>query len=175
VRFFVFSPAVFSFADFSLCTFLEWYRLSTLPIKPMKRTASAVWHGDLKKGQGTVSTQSGVLNKTQYSFSTRFENGIGTNPEELIAAAHAGCFTMALSAFLGNAGFTAEELSTQATLTLEQVDGNWTITAVHLDLTGRVPGLDAAKFEEIADQAKAGCPVSRVLKADITLTKKLES
>ena len=141
----------------------------------MKRTASAVWQGDLKKGQGTLSTQSGVLNKTQYSFSTRFENGIGTNPEELIAAAHAGCFTMALSAFLGNAGFTAEELSTQATLTLEQVDGNWTITAVHLDLTGRVPGLDAAKFEEIADQAKAGCPVSRVLKADITLTKKFES
>ena len=141
----------------------------------MKRTASAVWHGDLKKGQGTVSTQSNVLNKTQYSFSTRFENGIGTNPEELIAAAHAGCFTMALSAFLGGAGFTAEELSTEATLTLEQVDGNWTITAVHLDLTGRVPGLDAAKFDEIADQAKAGCPVSRVLKADITLTKKLES
>jgi lipoyl-dependent peroxiredoxin len=148
---------------------------TTLPIKPMKRTASAVWHGDLKKGQGTVSTQSGVLNKTQYSFSTRFENGVGTNPEELIAAAHAGCFTMALSAFLGNAGFTAEELSTEATLTLEQVDGNWTITAVHLDLTGRVPGLDAAKFEEIADQAKAGCPVSRVLKANITLTKKFES
>jgi lipoyl-dependent peroxiredoxin len=141
----------------------------------MKRTASAVWQGDLKKGQGTVSTQSGVLNKTQYSFSTRFENGIGTNPEELIAAAHAGCFTMALSAFLGGAGFTAEELSTQATLTLEQVDGNWTITAVHLDLTGRVPGIDAAKFEEIADQAKAGCPVSRVLKADVTLTKKLEN
>jgi lipoyl-dependent peroxiredoxin len=141
----------------------------------MKRTASAVWQGDLKKGQGTVSTQSGVLNKTQYSFSTRFENGIGTNPEELIAAAHAGCFTMALSAFLGGAGFTPEELSTQATLTLEQVDGNWTITAVHLDLTGRVPGIDAAKFEEIADQAKAGCPVSRVLKADVTLTKKLES
>ena len=141
----------------------------------MKRTASAFWQGDLKKGQGTVSTQSGVLNKTQYSFSTRFEDGIGTNPEELIAAAHAGCFTMALSAFLGGAGFTAEELSTQATLTLEQVDGNWTITAVHLDLTGRVPGIDAAKFEEIADQAKAGCPVSRVLKADITLTKKLES
>ena len=141
----------------------------------MKRTASAVWQGDLKKGQGTVSTQSGVLNRTQYSFSTRFENGNGTNPEELIAAAHAGCFTMALSAFLGGAGFTPEELSTQATLTLEQVDGNWTITAAHLDLTGRVPGIDAAKFEEIADQAKAGCPVSRVLKADVTLTKKLEN
>jgi osmotically inducible protein OsmC len=141
----------------------------------MKRTASAVWHGDLKKGQGTVSTQSGVLNQTQYSFSTRFENGIGTNPEELIAAAHAGCFTMAVSAFLGNAGFTPEELSTQATLTLEQVEGNWTITAVHLDLSGRVPGIDPAKFEELADQAKAGCPVSRVLKANITLTKKLKT
>ncbi len=134
----------------------------------MKRTASAVWQGDLKKGQGALSTQSGVLNKTQYSFSTRFESGIGTNPEELIAAAHAGCFTMALSAFLGNAGFTPAELSTEATLTLEQVDANWTITAVHLDLSGRVPGIDAAKFEEIADQAKAGCPVSRVLKANIT-------
>ena len=140
----------------------------------MKRTASAVWQADLKKGQGTLSTQSGALNKTQYSFATRFENGIGTNPEELIAVAHAGCFTMALSAFLGNAGFTPEELSTRATLTLEQVEGNWTITAIHLDLNGRVPGIDAAKFDEIADQAKAGCPVSRVLKADITLTKKLE-
>jgi osmotically inducible protein OsmC len=144
-------------------------------LNTMKRTASAVWQGDLKKGQGALSTQSGVLNETQYSFATRFESGIGTNPEELIAAAHAGCFTMALSASLGNAGFTPEELSTQATLTLEQVDGNWTITAVHLDLSGRVPGIDAAKFEEIADQAKAGCPVSRVLKADISLTKKLLS
>jgi osmotically inducible protein OsmC len=141
----------------------------------MKRTASAVWQGDLKGGHGAISTQSGVLNKTQYSFSTRFENGIGTNPEELIAAGHAGCFTMAVSAFLGGAGFTPEELSTEATLTLEQVDGNWTITAVHLDLTGRVPGIDVAKFEELADQAKAGCPVSRVLKANITLTKKLQS
>jgi osmotically inducible protein OsmC len=141
----------------------------------MKRTASAVWRGDLKKGHGAVSTQSGVLNQTQYSFSTRFENGIGTNPEELIAAAHAGCFTMAVSAFLGRAGFTPEELSTQATLTLEQVEGNWTITAIHLDLTGRVPGIDVTKFEELADQAKAGCPVSRVLKANITLTKKLNT
>ena len=141
----------------------------------MKRTASAVWQGDLKKGQGTLSTQSGVLNKTQYSFATRFENGIGTNPEELIAAAHAGCFTMALSKFLGDAGLTPEELSTRATLTLEQVEGNWSITAIHLDLSGRVPGIDAAKFAAIADQAKAGCPVSRVLKADITLTKKLET
>jgi len=141
----------------------------------MKRTASAVWQGNLLKGHGTLSTQSGVLNKTQYSFSTRFENGIGTNPEELIAAAHAGCFAMAFSHILGGAGFTPDELSAQATLTLEQVDGNWTITTVHLDLSGRVPGIDAAKFDELADQAKAGCPVSRVLKANITLTKKLVS
>src|SRR5580658_5460083 len=118
----------------------------------MQRTASAHWSGGLKDGKGTVSSQSGVLNKTQYSFSTRLESGIGTNPEELIAAAHAGCFTMALSAFLGGAGFTADELATEATLTLEQVEGNWTISAVHLDLTGRVPGLDSAKFEEIANQ-----------------------
>jgi len=138
----------------------------------MVRTASARWAGGLKDGKGTVSTASGVLKDTQYSFSTRFENGVGTNPEELIAAAHAGCFTMALSAFLGAEGFKADELSTQATLTLEQVDGNWTITTIHLDLTGKVPGIDAAKFEEIADKAKAGCPVSRVLKADITLSKK---
>jgi lipoyl-dependent peroxiredoxin len=139
----------------------------------MKRTASAVWNGDLKQGKGTVSTQSGVLKQTQYSFSTRFENGVGTNPEELIAAAHAGCFTMAVSAFLGAEGFKPDELSTLASLTLEQVDGNWTITAIHLDLTGKVPEIDAAKFDEIADKAKAGCPVSRVLKAEISLTKKL--
>ena len=180
--FFVVVPCVFCARCFRFCRFLVVRGSGVVqaigqhyPSNHMKRTASAVWQGDLKTGKGSVSTQSGVLNKTQYSFSTRFEDGIGTNPEELIAAAHAGCFTMALSAFLGGAGFTAEELSTQATLTLEQVDGNWTITAVHLDLTGRVPGLDAAKFEEIADQAKAGCPVSRVLKANITLSKKFES
>jgi osmotically inducible protein OsmC len=143
--------------------------------KLMKRTASAVWNGDLKQGKGTISTASGVLKETQYSFSTRFESGIGTNPEELIAAAHAGCFTMAFSAFLGAAGFTPDELSTEAALTLEQVDGNWTITKIHLDLKGRVPGITADQFDEIADKAKAQCPVSRVLKADITLTKKLET
>jgi osmotically inducible protein OsmC len=139
----------------------------------MNRTASAVWNGDLKTGKGALSAPGGVLNNTPYSFSTRFENGAGTNPEELIAAAHAGCFTMALSAFLGGAGFTPKELSTRATLTLAQVAGNWTITAIHLDLTGRVPGIDAAKFEEIAKNAKANCPVSRVLKADITLSLQL--
>ena len=139
----------------------------------MKRTASALWNGDLKQGKGTLSAPGGVLKNTPYSFTTRFENAPGTNPEELIAAAHAGCFTMALSAFLGKAGFTPEELSTRADLNLEQVNGNWTITAIHLDLSGRVPGIDAAKFQEIANDAKANCPVSRVLKADITLTAKL--
>ena len=141
----------------------------------MKRTASAEWQGDLKQGKGSVSTQSGVLNQAQYSFSTRFENGIGTNPEELIAAAHAGCFTMALSAALGKAGFTPEKLSTQASLTLEQVNGNWTISAIQLDLTGKVPGINSDKFNEIAADAKANCPVSRVLKANIALAAKLET
>lgn len=141
----------------------------------MKRTASAVWQGDLKQGKGTVSTESGVLNQTQYSFSTRFENGRGTNPEELIAAAHAGCFTMALSAALGKAGHTASQLSTTATVTLEQVNGNWTISTIALDLTGAVPGLDRAKFEAIAADAKANCPVSRVLNANITLSTRFES
>ena len=139
----------------------------------MKRTASAIWNGDLKQGKGTLSAPGGVLNKTPYSFTSRFENGPGTNPEELIAAAHAGCFTMALSAFLGRAGFTPTELATEATLTLEQVDGNWTITTIHLGVAGKVPGIDAAKFEEIAKDAKANCPVSRVLKADIRLSARL--
>src|SRR5436305_3081271 len=112
----------------------------------MQRKASAVWQGGLKDGKGTISTESGVLKQTQYSFSTRFENGIGTNPEELIAAAHAGCFTMALSAELGGAGFTAEKLATQATLTLEQVEGNWTITTIVLDLEAKVPGIAKDKF-----------------------------
>ena len=139
----------------------------------MKRTASARWRGDLKQGTGSLSTQSGMLKDTPYSFAARFESGTGTNPEELIAAAHAGCFTMALAAALGRAGFTPQELSTQATLTLEQVSGNWTISAVHLELNGRVPNIDRAKFDELAADAKANCPVSRVLKADITLDAKL--
>ena len=139
----------------------------------MKRTASAVWQGDLKKGKGSVSTQSQVLKETPYSFSARFENGSGTNPEELIAAAHAGCFTMALSAELSGAGFVPEKLSTQASLTLEQVVGNWTITTVVLDLQATVPGIAQEKFNQIAAGAKANCPVSRVLKADISLNAKL--
>ncbi len=140
----------------------------------MKRTASAVWHGDLKKGNGSLSTQSGVLKQTPYSFATRFESGTGTNPEELIAAAHAGCFTMAVSAFLGAANFMPDTLSTEATLTLEQVQGNWTITAIHLALTAKIPGIDGEKFAEIVANAKANCPVSRVLNAKITLDAKLE-
>jgi lipoyl-dependent peroxiredoxin len=141
----------------------------------MKRTASAVWQGDLKQGNGTISTQSGVLKDTQYSFTTRFENGVGTNPEELIAAAHAGCFSMALSAFLGKAGLKPDRIATQANLTLEQIDGNWTITAIHLDTTAKVPGADRTKFETIANDAKANCPVSRVLNAKISLSANLQS
>ncbi len=140
----------------------------------MKRTASAVWHGDLKQGHGALLTESGVLKETPYSFHTRFENGAGTNPEELIAAAHAGCFTMALSAMLGGAGFPPKRLATQASLSLEQVEGNWTITAVHLENEAWVPGLSEQKFAEIANNAKANCPVSRLLKANITLHAKLE-
>ena len=141
----------------------------------MQRKASAVWQGDLKSGKGTLSTDSGVLKQTAYSFHSRFESGIGTNPEELLAAAHAGCFTMATSAALGKAGFTADKLATTAVLTLEQVSGNWTITTVDLQMTAKVPGIDAKKFAEIAADAKANCPVSRVLNAKISLDAKLES
>ncbi len=140
----------------------------------MKRTGSAIWQGDLKSGKGSVSTQSGILKETQYSFSTRFENGAGTNPEELIAAAHAGCFTMALSAQLGNAGFKADRLATQATVTLEQVQGNWTITTIDLELDAKVPGIEQAKFNELAEDAKKNCPVSRVLNAQMNLKATLQ-
>lgn len=121
-----------------------------------------------------MSTQSGVLKGTAYSFLTRFENDPGTNPEELIAAAHAGCFSMALSAFLGKAGHKPERIATQANLTLDQVKGNWTITTIELSTTARVPGIDLKQFDEIAHDAKANCPVSRALNAKITLTTKLE-
>jgi len=140
----------------------------------MERKASAVWNGSLKEGHGKISTASGVLSDTQYSFATRFENGKGTNPEELIAAAHAGCFTMALSAQLGTMNFTPEQLSTTATLSLDKIDAGWTITKIHLDLTARVPGISLAAFESAAASAKANCPVSRLLKADITLKATLE-
>ena len=140
----------------------------------MQRTASAHWSGGLKDGKGTVSTASGVLKQTQYSFATRFENGVGTNPEELIAAAHAGCFSMALSAELGKAGFTPSSIDTNATLTMDKTDAGFTITAIHLDVHASIPNIDAAKFEEIANGAKKGCPVSRVLNANITMTANLK-
>jgi lipoyl-dependent peroxiredoxin len=140
----------------------------------MKRSASAIWHGNLKNGKGSVSTDSTVLKQTPYSFSTRFENGVGTNPEELIAAAHAGCFTMALSAELEKAGFTADTLNTTADLTLENhPQTSWTVTKIHLTNTAKVPGITADKFAAIAAGAKAGCPISRLLKAEITLDAKL--
>jgi osmotically inducible protein OsmC len=136
----------------------------------MVRKASAVWNGSLKEGKGTISTESGVLSNSQYSFSTRFENGKGTNPEELIAAAHAGCYSMALSAQLGNAGITPQSLETTASVTLEKLDSGFTVTKVHLDLTARIPGVDKAVFDKAAADAKAGCPISKLLKAEITLT-----
>jgi osmotically inducible protein OsmC len=139
----------------------------------MVRKASAVWKGSLKEGKGTISSESGVLSNTPYSFSTRFENAKGTNPEELIAAAHAGCFTMALSAQLGNAGITPESLETTASLTLDKLDAGWSITKIHLDVAARIPGVDKAAFDKAAENAKAGCPVSRLLKAEITMTARL--
>jgi osmotically inducible protein OsmC len=140
----------------------------------MKRTASAIWSGDLKNGHGALATHSGVLKDTPYSFATRFEGVPGTNPEELIAAAHAGCFTMALSASLGKAGFISKRLATQASVTLELVSGNFTITSVHLENEAWVPGISAEQFATIAADAKANCPVSRLLRAEISLTAKLE-
>lgn len=141
----------------------------------MKRTASAAWSGGLKDGKGNISTQSGVLANAQYGFNTRFEDGPGTNPEELIAAAHAGCFSMALAAQLGEAGMTAESIKTSAAVTLEKIDGGFSITAVHLDLVARIPGATQASFEAVADKAKTGCPVSKLLNAKITLDAKLET
>ena len=135
----------------------------------MKRSASAEWRGGLKDGKGVISTESGVLSNTQYSFGTRFENGKGTNPEELIAAAHAGCFSMALSNELGNAGITPESIRTTATVTLEKTAAGFAIPTVHLTLEAKVPGADRATFAQLADRAKTGCPVSKLFKADITL------
>ncbi len=139
----------------------------------MKRKASAEWQGGLKDGKGIVSTDSGVLSSTPYSFTTRFEDQPGTNPEELIAAAHAGCFTMALSGQLGNRGMTAESIRTTATLTMEKLDAGWTVTAIHLDVNAKIPGADPAKFEEAANAAKTGCPISRLLNTNITMEARL--
>jgi osmotically inducible protein OsmC len=140
----------------------------------MERTASATWLGDLKSGKGSMSTQSGILRESKYSFTTRFNSEPGTNPEELIGAAHAGCFSMALSASLGRAGFTPEKIATKATVSFDQVQNNWTITAVRLETNAWIPKITPEKFQEIAADAKANCPVSRVLKAQITLNAKLE-
>jgi lipoyl-dependent peroxiredoxin len=141
----------------------------------MKRSASAVWKGGLKDGKGTISTDSKVLSETQYSFATRFENGIGTNPEELIAAAHAGCFSMALSGQLGAANLVADSIRTTATVSLEKLEAGFAITAIHLDLVAKVPGASQEAFTTAANNAKAGCPVSKVLNAKITLDARLET
>lgn len=141
----------------------------------IRKKASAVWKGGLKDGKGTISTESGVLSNAQYGFKTRFEEGPGTNPEELIGAAHAGCFSMALSAQLGEAGLTAESINTSATVSLEKVEGGFSITAVHLDLVAKIPGATQQAFETAANNAKAGCPVSKLLNAKITMDAKLQA
>ena len=141
----------------------------------MKRKASAIWRGSLKDGKGNISTESGVLKDTQYSFSTRFENGAGTNPEELVAAAHAGCFAMAFSAELGKAGIAPESISATATVTLDKTDAGFSVTESHLDVAAKIPGVDQAKVREVANGAKAGCPISRLLNAKVTMDLKLEA
>jgi osmotically inducible protein OsmC len=138
------------------------------------RKATAVWQGDLKGGNGTMSVPSGVLKDAAYTFATRFEDRAGTNPEELIAAAHAGCFSMALSAELGRAGLAPSRVETTAAVTLETVDGKPTVTKSHLTVKARVPGADRARFLEVANEAKAGCPISRLLRAEITMDAVLE-
>ncbi len=141
----------------------------------MKRSASAVWNGGIKDGKGRISSDSGVLSDTQYSFSTRFESGNGTNPEELIAAAHAGCFSMALSGQLGAAGLTADSINTKATVEIEKDGAGFTITKVHLEVRAKVPGADQQAFEKAANDAKTGCPVSKVLNAQISMDAQLEN
>jgi lipoyl-dependent peroxiredoxin len=141
----------------------------------IKRHGSAAWQGGIKDGKGSISTESGALNAYPYGFASRFEGQRGSNPEELIAAAHASCFTMALSLILGEAKLTAAQMDTSAEVTLEQVDGGYAITSVHLSLKAKVPGADQATFEKLAAKAKAGCPVSKLLKADISLDATLVS
>ena len=136
----------------------------------MKRNASAQWRGGLKDGKGTITTTSRVLASTPYSFAQRFEDASGTNPEELVAAAHAACFSMALSGQLGNAGMTAESIDTRTELTMEKLEAGWTVTEIHLDVTCKIPGADKTKFETAADNAKKGCPISRLLNAKITMS-----
>jgi len=141
----------------------------------MQRHASAVWHGDLKSGKGSISTESAAIRDQAYGFATRFENEPGTNPEELIGAAHAGCFSMALAHELAGAGMSPERVATKATVTLDQVEGGFAISKVHLDVEAKVPGADRARFDEIAEAAKAGCPVSKVLNAEISMTAALDA
>jgi osmotically inducible protein OsmC len=141
----------------------------------MIKKASAIWRGGIKDGGGTISTETGVLRDAPYGFKSRFENGKGTNPEELIGAAHAGCFSMALSLMLGEAGLTAEKIETHAQVTLEKLGDGFAITASHLDVVARIPGADNAKFLQIANKAKAGCPVSKLLNAKITMNASLET
>jgi osmotically inducible protein OsmC len=140
-----------------------------------RRKAVAEWHGGLKDGKGTLTTDSGVLQASQYSFGTRFENGQGTNPEELIAAAHAGCFAMALSMILGQSGMTAETIRAEATVTLEKVGEGFEITSSHLNVRAKIPGADPSAFEKAAQTAKAGCPISKLLKAEISMEAALEA
>jgi len=140
----------------------------------MQRKASAIWQGDLKSGKGTISTDSGVLKQTQYSFSTRFENGVGTNPEELLAAAHAGCFAMALSNELGKAGMVPNKLEATATLSLEKTSDGFSITKSHIDLIADIPGANNDKFKSAVKAAETGCPVSKLFKAEISVSAKLK-
>jgi osmotically inducible protein OsmC len=141
----------------------------------MAKKASAVWKGSLKEGGGTISTETGVLKQAPYGFKSRFEDGPGTNPEELIAAAHAGCFSMALSLMLGEVGLTPESIETSAAVTIEKVGDGFAITGSHLTVVARVPGADEAAFDRIANQAKAGCPVSKLMNASITMDARLQS
>lgn len=141
----------------------------------MNKTASAHWQGDLKQGKGTISTQSGALKDNPYGFNTRFEDAPGTNPEELIGAAHAGCFSMAFSMLLGEENFTPDSIDTKATVTLEKLSDGFAVTAVHLEMRARIPGIEQAKFEDIANKAKSGCPISKLLNAKITLDATLQS
>ena len=141
----------------------------------MNRKGSAVWQGGLKDGRGTVSTESGVLREAAYSFGTRFENEKGTNPEELVGAAHAGCFSMALAAQLGEAGVKPERIETDATVTLEKSGDGFAVTAVHLDVNAKIPGADEAKFQAAAKKAKEGCPISKLLNTNITMDARLKT
>ncbi|QIE44069.1 OsmC family protein [Pseudohalocynthiibacter aestuariivivens] len=141
----------------------------------MKRRASATWQGDLKTGKGTISTQSGAMKDNPYGFNTRFEDAPGTNPEELVGAAHAGCYAMAMTLGLADKGVTADQIDAKAQVTLDEVDGGFAVTKVHLDVTARIPGISAADFQEVAEATKKNCPISKLLNAEITLDAKLES